>query len=59
MKWKFWERDEPPELVEARERYEAVEHDDAKVHNLEVRAQRILRENNLAPLVRRALGLQR
>lgn len=44
--------------MEARERLEAIEADDVKVRNLEVRTQRIMRENNLAPMIMRALRLR-
>lgn len=46
-------------IKDARERLEAIQRDDARVESLEIRAQRILRENNLAPAVMKALGIRR
>lgn len=46
-------------LEEARKRLEDIRRDDARVDSLEARTQRILRENNLAPVVMRALGIRR
>lgn len=62
--WTWWwpmrrPRSEPQKLTEARERLEAITRDDARVERLELRTQKILRENNLAPFVMRALGIRR
>lgn len=50
---------ESQEVAEARERLEAVERDDDKVDLLVAKAQRLMRENNFAPMVMRALGVRR
>lgn len=52
-------REEAPGVAEARERLEAIERDDDRIELLEARTQRILRENNLAPFVMKALGIRR
>lgn len=61
--WRWWPmkrpRVEPHKVVEARERLEAITRDDDRVRRLEIRTQRILRENNLAPFIMKALGIRR
>lgn len=61
--WEWWPmkhpRAESQEVIQARERLAAITRDDVRVASLEMRTQRILRENNLAPLIMRALGIRR
>ena len=62
--WKWWpmarrSRKDSPKVIEAQERLEAIERDDIRVNLLAARTQRILRENNLAPVIMRALGIRR
>lgn len=61
MKWRWpWmKRGDSPGVVEARERLEAAERDDDRIDLLVAKTQRILRENNLAPQIMRALGVRR
>lgn len=47
------------DVIEARERLEATNQDDARVDRLERRTARILREDNLAPTIMDALGVKR
>jgi len=60
MRWKLpWSRPEPQQhAAEIVERLEAIEADDARVDKLQRRADRIMRENNLAPMIMRALGVR-
>lgn len=61
--WEWWPmrrpRQEPQQVAEARERLEAIERDDVRVQRLEIRTQKILHENNLAPVIMKALGIRR
>jgi hypothetical protein len=57
MKWKWWTRPDREEIEEAQRRLEAVVEDDKKIAELEKRTKRILRENNFAPTIMRALGV--
>lgn len=56
MRWP-WQAHQPSKAtVEAEERLHAIEADDVKVADLERRMKRIIRENDLAPTIMRALG---
>lgn len=55
--WLPWQREHNSER-EARERLENAERDDARIEHLETRAQRIRRENHLAPWIMKALGMR-
>jgi hypothetical protein len=55
MKWWTRRRNPSPELRAARDRLADVERDDDRVESIEQRAVRHIRENNLGPLVARAL----
>ena len=50
---------ESDEVTDARERLKAVALDDLRVARLEARTQKILRENNLAPLIMRSFGIRK
>jgi len=60
MKWP-WRRDGQPseETIQARQRLERIRSDDVAVNQLAQRARRIMRENNLAPDIIKALRVQR
>lgn len=49
---------ESPEVQAARERLAAIERDDQRVDELQRRTFRIMRENNLAPTIMRALRIR-
>lgn len=57
MPWR--QRGPSQDVIEARERLEAIERDDERVARLERRTSKILRENNLAPSIMDALGMRR
>jgi len=62
MRWKLWPWPRKPDTSvknEAKERFEAVVHDDERVDRIVRRSQKLGRENNLGPTVMRALGVQR
>jgi hypothetical protein len=55
-----WRQREPSQdVLEARDRLEAVTRDDERVQHLERRTAKILREDNLAPTIMNALGVRR
>ncbi len=56
--WWPWRHRESPQVDEARQRLDDTVKDDAKVNDLQVRTQRLIRENNLAPYVMKALGIR-
>lgn len=58
MPWRH-QREPSQDVVEARERLEAIHRDDERVNRLERRTAKILRENNLAPSIMDALGVRR
>lgn len=57
MPWR--QRGPSQDVIEARQRLEAINRDDERVDRLERRTSRILRENNLAPSIMDALGVRR
>lgn len=57
MPWR--QRGPSQDVIEARERLEAIKRDDERVARLERRTSKILRENNLAPSIMDALGVRR
>lgn len=58
MRWPWMRRYPRTELEEAQRHHDEVVADDERVDDLEKRTNRIIRENNLAPIVMRALGLR-
>ena len=59
MRWPPWRKSEHTEqIAQAQERLEKVYEDDAKVNDLSRRANKIVRENELAPAIMRALGVR-
>lgn len=62
MRWKLWPWPKKPDASiknEAKERLKATERDDARIDHIVRRTQKIVRENNLGPIVMKALGVQR
>jgi len=61
MNWRalLWWRDGSGDKLEAAQRLEAVKADDVRVDRLAYRAAKIVRENNLAPDIMKALGVRR
>lgn len=61
MNWRvlLWWREGPEAKLEAVQRLEAVIADDDRVDRLAQRAAKIIRENNLAPDIMKALGVRR
>ena len=57
--WGARHTEETPAVTQARDRLEAVSRDDVKVDAVMRRVDQVLRENNLAPYVMRALGVRR
>lgn len=59
MRWPPWRKSEHlKKVAEAQERLEKVYEDDAKVNDLSRRAKKIVRENELAPSIMKALGVR-
>lgn len=60
MRWWPWARRQPsPETLKAQEQLEAACRDDRKVADLTRRTARILKENNLAPAIIKALDIRK
>lgn len=57
MPWR--NRGPSQDVLDARERLEAVTRDDERVDRLQRQTSRILRENHLAPSIMDALGVRR
>lgn len=55
----WWKDSEEEAKLEAAQRLEKVVADDERVARLTRRTQRIMRENNLAPDILKALGVRR
>lgn len=60
LKLAFWRRSSShDELLQAKEKLESVKADDIRIDKLGKRVDKILDENNLAPAIMRALGVNR
>ncbi len=57
-KWWPWRRITPPAVEEAQSRLEHTAADDVRVDRVVERTNRLIRENNLAPYVMKALGIR-
>lgn len=58
MKWKWpWDKSVSAEVERAQERLDKVIEDDQKVAELTIKARRIIRQNNFAPTIIKALGV--